>query len=178
MTVTLYLVIVSFYANGCLLKAVWTYLGVSNFQRAMSMVIPRSRSDFSLSKTQAYLKEPLPSSAASYDELSVMCSGRSGWRAVCPSRDKFLAKPSQTLSRIATRRGDLVGRRDCIGDQTTWRRKSAHLLELLDGTLVNSTALVDQVCDICESLCSNMPGAGSRRTYDRWWSTFRSRRGR
>jgi hypothetical protein len=44
-----------------------TYLGVSNFQRAMSMVIPRSRSDFSLSRTHAYLKEPLPSSAASYD---------------------------------------------------------------------------------------------------------------
>lgn len=57
------------------------------------MVIPRSRSDFSLSKTHAYLKEPLPSSAASCGELSVMCSGRSGWRAVCPSRDKFFAKP-------------------------------------------------------------------------------------
>ena len=42
-----------------------TYLGVSNFQRAISMVIPRSRSDFSLSRTHAYLKEPLPSSAAS-----------------------------------------------------------------------------------------------------------------
>merc|ERR1711881_538517 len=33
---------------------------VSNFQRAISMVIPRSRSALSLSKTQAYLKEPLP----------------------------------------------------------------------------------------------------------------------
>lgn len=33
------------------------------------MVIPRSRSAFSLSKTQAYLKEPLPNSAASYDAL-------------------------------------------------------------------------------------------------------------
>lgn len=32
--------------------------GVSNFQRAMSMVIPRSRSAFSLSRTQAYLKDP------------------------------------------------------------------------------------------------------------------------
>ena len=29
------------------------------------MVIPRSRSDFSLSSTQAYLKEPLPNSLAS-----------------------------------------------------------------------------------------------------------------
>jgi hypothetical protein len=32
------------------------YLGVSNFQRAMSMVIPRSRSALSLSRTHAYLK--------------------------------------------------------------------------------------------------------------------------
>lgn len=42
------------------------YLGVWNFQRAISMVIPRSRSAFSLSSTQAYLKEPLPNSLASY----------------------------------------------------------------------------------------------------------------
>jgi hypothetical protein len=42
------------------------YLGVSNFQSAMSIVIPRSRSAFSLSRTQAYLNEPLPSSAASF----------------------------------------------------------------------------------------------------------------
>merc|ERR1712018_658903 len=34
--------------------------GVSNFQRAISMVIPRSRSAFNLSNTQAYLKEPFP----------------------------------------------------------------------------------------------------------------------
>lgn len=33
-------------------------LGVSNFQRAMSMVIPRSRSALSLSRTHAYLNEP------------------------------------------------------------------------------------------------------------------------
>ena len=32
----------------------------SNFQRAMSMVIPRSRSALSLSSTHAYLNEPLP----------------------------------------------------------------------------------------------------------------------
>ena len=32
---------------------------VSNFHRAISMVIPRSRSALSLSKTQAYLKEPV-----------------------------------------------------------------------------------------------------------------------
>ena len=44
---------------------VTSYLEDWNFQRAISMVIPRSRSDLSLSSTQAYLKEPLPSSAAS-----------------------------------------------------------------------------------------------------------------
>ena len=32
----------------------------------MSIVIPRSRSALSLSKTQAYLNEPFPSSAASF----------------------------------------------------------------------------------------------------------------
>ena len=31
-------------------------------------------------------------------------------------------------------------------------KSSAYLLELLDGTLVNTTALVDQVCEDCESL--------------------------
>jgi hypothetical protein len=64
------------------------------------------------------------------------------------------------LSQIATRRGGLVGRtRDCSGEQATSRQESTHLLELLDGTLVNSTALVDQVCNVCESLCSVVPGA-------------------
>lgn len=37
--------------------------------------------------------------------------------------------------------------------------KSAYLLELLDSTLVDSTALVDQVCKDCESFCSG------------WWQT-------
>jgi hypothetical protein len=36
----------------------------------MSMVIPRSRSAFSLSSTHAYLKEPLPNSAASCVRVS------------------------------------------------------------------------------------------------------------
>ena len=53
----------------------------------------------------------------------------------------------------------MVGRRDCIDDQTTRRRKSAHLLELLDGTLVNTTALVDQVGDMCESFRSSERGS-------------------
>ena len=66
------------------------YLGVSNFQRAISMVIPRSRSALSLSRTQAerkielmqkeargkrytpYLNEPLPSSAASFSNFSMV----------------------------------------------------------------------------------------------------------
>merc|ERR1719319_1556 len=47
-------------------------LGVSNFQRAISMVIPRSRSAFSLSRTHAYLKEPLPISWASFSNFSMV----------------------------------------------------------------------------------------------------------
>lgn len=39
---------------------VMVYLGVLNFMREMSMVIPRSLSAFSLSNTQAYLKELFP----------------------------------------------------------------------------------------------------------------------
>jgi len=35
-------------------------LGDSNFHKAISMVIPRSRSAFKLSRTQAYLNEDLP----------------------------------------------------------------------------------------------------------------------
>lgn len=35
------------------------------------MVIPRSRSALSLSRTHAYLKEPLPSSAASYTAIQI-----------------------------------------------------------------------------------------------------------
>ena len=34
----------------------------------------------------------------------------------------------------------------------------SYLLELLDGTLVNTTALVDQVCEMCESFCSSWTG--------------------
>jgi hypothetical protein len=51
---------------------VTSYLAVWNFQRAMSMVIPRSRSALSLSKTQAYLNEPLPSSLASFSNFSMV----------------------------------------------------------------------------------------------------------
>ncbi|KAL7355766.1 ankyrin repeat protein [Histoplasma ohiense] len=48
------------------------YFGVSNFQRAISMVIPRSRSDFSLSRTHAYLKDFLPNSSASFSNFSMV----------------------------------------------------------------------------------------------------------
>ena len=39
-----------------IVHTVTIYLGVSNFQRAISMVIPRSRSAFSLSSTQARIE--------------------------------------------------------------------------------------------------------------------------
>ena len=44
-------------------------------------------------------------------------------------------------------------------DEVTLCPSDAHLLELLDGTLVNTTALVDQVCDVCESFCSSLSGS-------------------
>merc|ERR1711907_90397 len=47
------------------------YFGVSNFQRAISMVIPLSLSAFSLSRTQAYLKDLLFISAASFSNFSI-----------------------------------------------------------------------------------------------------------
>ena len=77
------------YAKAYLLT-VTMYLGVSNFQSAMSIVIPRSRSALSLSNTHAemiaintryrsvticylpYLKEPLPNSAASFSNFSMV----------------------------------------------------------------------------------------------------------
>ena len=80
-------------------------MGVSNFQRAMSMVIPRSRSDFSLSITQAYLKEPW---------------GRKG--------------------QGGTQKPKVDG-----GSRVYLARLLGLLLELLDGPLVDTSALVDQV---------------------------------
>jgi len=81
------------------------YLGVSNFQRAISMVIPRSRSALSLSKTQAKVKRT----------VSVMRSYR-------PDVEIALTVLEGTLSEF-----------------------SGFLLEFFDGTLVDTTALVDQV---------------------------------
>merc|ERR1712045_292979 len=65
-----------------LMKSLWPgasmmvtkYLSVMNFHRAISMVIPRSRSAFNLSSTQAYLKEPLPISWASFSNLAMVRS--------------------------------------------------------------------------------------------------------
>ena len=50
------------------------------------------------------------------------------------------------------------------------------LLELLDRTLVNTTALVDQVCPFVS--LSVVVCTWGREAYGRWWSTCRSRRGR
>ena len=60
---------------------VMKWLVVSNLQREMSIVIPLSRSAFSLSMTQAYLNEPLPAYAqniSSY-EITAMISKRQNY---------------------------------------------------------------------------------------------------
>ena len=78
------------------------YLGVSNFQRAISIVIPRSRSALSLSSTHAshFISDLLASIGT----------------------DRCLTILEGTLSEL-----------------------SGFLLKLFDGTLVDTTALVDQV---------------------------------
>ena len=81
------------------------YLGVSNFQRAISMVIPRSRSALSLSKTQAEIGK------------KVLVS-----RPYLPDGGIALTVLEGTLSEFGS-----------------------FLLELFDGTFVDTTALVDQV---------------------------------
>lgn len=48
----------------------------------------------------------------------------------------------------------------CHRDKMAVSPSDAHLLELLDGTLVDTTALVDQVCHVCESLCSSLRRGG------------------
>lgn len=86
-------------------------LGVSNFQRAMSMVIPRSRSALSLSRTQAYLKDPAnveksqhesPSSSPSLAPLRLLRPSRRcahPFRARWPPADvrKVSARPHTFL---------------------------------------------------------------------------------
>jgi hypothetical protein len=54
---------------------------------------------------------------------------------------------------------EVAGQRDMQHrDENKLYLSRAHLLELLDGTLVNTTALVDQVWEICESLCPASDG--------------------
>ena len=77
------------------------------------MVIPRSRSALSLSKTQAYLKEPLPIYKG-HIVLSTWFSQQDGGRQ--------------------------------IGKAMIWTTYFlGFLLELLDGTLVNTSAFVNQM---------------------------------
>ena len=90
------------------LRTVTMYLGVSNFQRAISIVIPRSRSAFSLSSTQAVPRH---------------------------RSEKFTPLEIEKIHPHTILEGALT-------------ELSGLLLELLDGTLVDTTALVDQVCPI------------------------------
>jgi hypothetical protein len=80
-------------------RTVTTNLGVSNFQRAISIVIPRSRSAFSLSSTHAIRYEKFASNDNRRRRLTIF--------------EGALAK------------------------------LSSFLLELFDGTLIDTTALVD-----------------------------------
>ena len=81
------------------------YLGVSNFQRAISIVIPRSRSALSLSKTQAEI----------------------GGTVSVPRSYQLDVKITLTVLEGA------------------FSKFSGFLLELFNGTLVDTTTLVDQV---------------------------------
>jgi hypothetical protein len=90
----------------------------------MSIVIPRSRSAFSLSKTQAYLKEPFPISFASY---------------------------------ITSRVSDFVRQEKNTGGDGA----RSYLLKFLDGTRIDTTALVDQVTYVnCMSIVGALEGKG------------------
>jgi hypothetical protein len=51
---------------------VYSNFGVSNFHKAISIVIPRSRSYLSLSKTHANLNDPLPIYSASFSNFSIV----------------------------------------------------------------------------------------------------------
>jgi len=69
------------------------------------------------------------------------------------------------IARICDEAGCCGGAEGCHRDKMILCPSDAHLLELLDGTLVNTTALVDQVCDVCESFYSASEMYGC--TYDR-----------
>lgn len=124
------------------------------------MVIPRSRSALSLSRTQAYLKEPLPSSAASYCRMVSDCLTRDDalieiveWeRAKTRRSSGGVDAPPKKLRSYRK----IFGLERGSGHVSSRRKKSmnkgraiegsvTNLLELLDGSLVDTTALVDQV---------------------------------
>lgn len=72
-------------------------------------------------------------------------------------------------------------RRAAISKIVRWKAAklsaiATYLLELLDGTLVDTAALVDQVCDVVSLLHHHSHTAEG--AYVQWWSTCRSRRGR
>ena len=92
------------------------------------MVIPRSRSALSLSRTHAYLKEPLPSSAASCCTLSAFVVDEI--LDISDKRNFFRDRPA-------------VPHHDSNFEENAgW---CAYLLEFLNSTLVDTTAFVDQM---------------------------------
>lgn len=158
------------------------------------MVIPRSRSALSLSRTHAYLKEPLPSSAASCCSVSASswivssrCLAVEGCeRGVSGSVHENFAYlvcvplPHLDKRGVATKaeqqekgRWQAEIKEICAemnGDEKNGTGNT-DLLELLNGTLVDTTALVDKVAglDNCQLVISPLPTAaqGNRHSYSR-----------
>lgn len=118
------------------------YLGVSNFQRAMSIVIPRSRSAFSLSNTHAAQEQLIIS-----HHLSKFCP----WQ---------LTVFEGTLAEL-----------------------SGFLLEFFNGSLVDTTALVDQVpsggrfsgIDVTDDWVYACVMSDQSSSTNRSWPTYRQR---
>ena len=76
-------------------------------------MIPRSRSAFNLSKTHAYLKEPLPNSAASWNNCQYVLWWLMPWRHRLPIRNFARGKkPHQemtgVLGKVPSRCGESV----------------------------------------------------------------------
>lgn len=120
---------------------------VSNFHREMSMVMPRSLSAFSLSSTQAYLKEPLPIWGGMRSEE---CIGGEqpdlSWGIQLLLQD-LTACPASTLCHQTQPGADchplplpLLEPTPRVGAYL-----SCLLLKLLNGPLVNPPMLVDEV---------------------------------
>jgi hypothetical protein len=78
-------------------------------------------------------------------------------------------------SDLAPPRGKIAIRQEMCAKATA--RWNSYLLELLDGTLVDTAALVDQMtCYVCER-DARVVDRGLREAY-RWWWTCQNRRGR